>query len=348
MILYDGIIFALQSRGGISVLFSELLQRLDTRRLNFTLLRYDQGESPAVRNGRILRCVPRLMERYRRCDTGTLRPRLFHSTYYRLPTQSEYIVTTVHDFTYERFVNGPRRLVHSSQKKAAIRRADKIICVSRSTRDDLLEHVPGISEDRIVVVPNGVADDYRVLEGEAARTRDFALFVGTRGGYKNFIAAIEGVARISGLRLVCVGGGPFTQAEHRLLETYLAGRYTHVGFISNIRLNELYNQAFCLLYPSRYEGFGIPILEAMRAGCPVVAVAASSVPEVTGDAALLMEEGTAEEIAIALELLQDGALRNDMVAAGLRQAGQFCWDRTFAETLGVYRELLGNDVPQHA
>lgn len=347
MILYDGIIFALQSGGGISVLFSELLMRLDMQRRNFAMLRYDQGESPLVRHGYILRQTPRLMERYRRCDTGMLRPRLFHSTYYRLPTQARYTVTTVHDFTYERFVNGPRRLVHSWQKMAAIRNADKIICVSRSTRNDLLEYVPGISEDRIVVVPNGVAADYRVLERKTACPRDFALFVGSRGGYKNFLAAIKGAARVSGLKLVCVGGGPFTKAELGLLETYLPGRYTHAGFVSNVRLNELYNQAFCLLYPSRYEGFGIPVLEAMRAGCPVIAVATSSIPEVAGDAAVLLEEGTPEEIATALETLQDGSLRDRLVTAGLRQAGQFSWDRTFAETMDVYREVLGSEVPRH-
>lgn len=138
LILFDGIIFSLQSGGGVSVLFSEMLQRLDKQHRNFTLLRYDQSEC-LLRHGRTLRRAPRFMERYRRCDTSTLWPRLFHSTYYRLPTQAEYIVTTVHDFTYERFVNGPRRIVHSSQKKAAIRRADKIICVSYSTCLDLLE-----------------------------------------------------------------------------------------------------------------------------------------------------------------------------------------------------------------
>jgi mannosyltransferase len=343
MVRYDGIVFALQAFGGISVLFTELLCRLDRRGCDFDLARFSDN-GPAF-GGRLVQYAPRYGERFRSAEILGVQPcQIFHSTYYRLPSQSCKVVTTVHDFTYERFVRGPRRWVHSRQKNAAIRGADKVICVSNSTRADLLELLPDVSEDRIEVVPNGVSEVYRPLADGRLRTDDYVLFVGSRSRYKNFHAVVTALSGFRGLSLWCVGGGALAADERRVLEKNLPGRWLHAGQVDESKLNELYNDAFCLVYPSLYEGFGIPVLEAMRAGCPVIAVDSSSIPEVAGDAAILLDRGDPDEIRSALERLRSGALRTRYIRAGLARAQLFSWDETFQGTVRVYEELLGRQI----
>lgn len=323
MIYYDGVIFSLQKSGGVSVLFREIFDRLPEH-------------SYALK-------VPKLGTPWSRyCDVNVPLDsyEIFHSTYYRVPAvRGAKVVTTVHDFTYERFSRGPARWVHSWQKRRAVERADAIICVSESTKRDLLEFFGQHLDEKISVVHNGVSTDYHQLAGEEPSEQ--ALFVGTRAGYKNFANAVVAVAALKDLRLTCVGGGPFNETEIRLLDRHLPGRYCHAGYLDNSELNILYNRSICLLYPSLYEGFGIPVLEAMRAGCPVVAVGVSSVPEVAGDAALLLERGEVEEMVSALEFLKVAENRCHFQAQGLVQAQKFSWDLTFNETVAVYEKLTG-------
>lgn len=343
MIRYDGIVFALQATGGISVLFGEMFRNLERYGCEFDLTRFsDNGPAPS---GRWIRQAARIGERYRRAVIGALgADQIFHSTYYRLPAQPCKVVTTVHDFTYEKFVRGPRSWVHSLQKNAAIRGADKIICVSSSTRADLLALLPDVSEDRIEVVPNGVSEVYGPLPEARRRPQDYVLFVGARQGYKNFRSVVTALSGMRDLSLWCVGGGAFAADERQFVERNLPGRWLHAGRVGQSKLNELYNDALCLVYPSLYEGFGVPVLEAMRAGCPVVAVDCSSIPEVSGDAAILLESGDPDEIRAAVECLRSGPLRARYIQAGLARAQLFSWDETFSGTLRVYEELLGRKL----
>ena len=117
--------------------------------------------------------------------------------------------------------------------------------------------------------------------------------------------------------------------------------YFHYQGISAEDLNILYNNAFCLLYPSSYEGFGIPVLEAMRAGCPVVSTNLSSIPEVAGDAGLLVNNIKVEEFVKEIEKLEDNEFRDKIIAKGLEQSKKFSWDRCFEETFEFYKEVVG-------
>jgi mannosyltransferase len=338
-LVFDGIVFRLQRTGGISVLFTELLRRLPRDR--FTLVGFQAAPPPALAEVPYRATRARRLERYRRATFGA-EAELFHSTYYRVPAaRGPRVVTSVYDFVYERFSSGVRRAVHVGQKGAALARSDRIICISESTRRDLLTFCGVRYEGRTVVVPLAAAEGFRPLPGETRRAQ--VLFVGARGGYKNFAAVVEALGPLRDISLRCVGGGPFTPAERRQLEATLPGRYEGLGYLPDEALNREYNRSLCLAYPSRYEGFGIPVLEAMRAGCPVVAVGKSSIPEVAGDAALLLERGDVDELRAAFTRLRDGP-ESVLVERGFVQASRFSWDETARRTRAVYEELLGRSL----
>ncbi|WKW12476.1 glycosyltransferase family 1 protein [Pseudogemmatithrix spongiicola] len=336
-VLYDGIVFDLQAMGGISVLFREIITRCPPG--SFRFLGYGASPPAFVPTAAFERRRPRLLERYRDVPVEGRVP-LFHSTYYRVPASRRTpCVTTVHDFVYERFVGGLRTAVHARQKRAAILRADAIICVSESTRQDLAHYVGHRAAERAAVVHNGVADGFRPSVDAVVQPQ--VLFVGQRGGYKNFVGAVQALEALPDLALRCVGGGPFTAAEQALVDRCLPGRARWLGHLSDEQLNSEYNSALCLLYPSCFEGFGIPVLEAMRAGCPVVAVRAGGVPEAAGDAALLTERGDPDELRAAVASLFDARRRSELVARGLVQAARFGWERSYHGTRAVYESLLG-------
>jgi mannosyltransferase len=170
---------------------------------------------------------------------------------------------------------------------------------------------------------------------------DVILFVGDRAGYKNFDIAVETVRRRTDTVLVAVGGKSFPEDEQASVSAALEGRFRYYPKLDNSNLNQLYNLALCLLYPSSYEGFGIPALEAMQAGCPVIATDCSSLPEVCGDAGLLVAGITADSFAEKVDQLAAPEFRSAIVGKGLRQAARFSWDRTFSETIDFYRYIHG-------
>ena len=323
MIIYDNIVQTLQSSGGISVYFDNLIDSCRINRIPYTSIESENSKR-------------RLFERYRDCllaqTTG-----VFHSSYYRLPSQSRLkVVTTVHDFTYERFVKGPRQWIHTWQKNRSIQNSDIIICVSNNTAQDLMKYCP-VDESRVRIIYNGVSRIYQPLPYPVEST-NAVLFVGARGGYKNFLQAVKAVSSLSQLNLRIVGGGELTASEVRLLNQLLPGRYIWLGKLSDERLNEEYNHAYALIYPSAYEGFGIPIIEAMRAGCPVVAINVSSIPEVAGEAAVLVDFPSVDNLVYALNTV--ALQRKKLVSMGFKQAEKFSWTRCFEETLAVYNELV--------
>jgi mannosyltransferase len=246
---------------------------------------------------------------------------------------------TVHDFIYERFSRGPRRWVYTTQKYSAIRAAQAVICISESTRQDLLAHIDVRNEQSIHVIHNGVSEVFRPVSLAPAPML-YALYIGLRGGYKNFALALRAMEWLPDVELHCVGGGPFQPGELAGIPDSVIRRVRHVGFVDDETLNVLYNQAVCLLYPSSYEGFGIPVVEAMRAGCPVVSVACKAVMEVGGDALTIAEGLDPRALADAV-LKTTSSDRTRLIERGLSVAQAYSWEKTHAKTLEVYRSLLG-------
>jgi mannosyltransferase len=340
-ITIDGIIFSLQRQGGISVYSRKLLEHLKLEGTHATLLlehpvRQDVG-SYGTRVSVIGRRARRL-ERYRPCrvPAGTS---IFHSSYYRLPSIINIpSVVTVHDFAYERYAKGPKRWVHVHQKHVAIRAAQAVICVSEATRQDLLEFVGEIPGQTVHVIHNGVSEVFRPLALEPAPA-PYVLYVGERRGYKNFKLLLAAMEFLPDLELHCVGGGDLRAEELAAASASARHRIRHLGFVTDEALNGHYNRALCLVYPSSYEGFGIPVVEAMRAGCPVVSTRCKAVLEVGGDALTVAADIEPRTLADAVLRLTSAEYRNQMVSTGLEISRCFSWDRTHAGTLGVYRSL---------
>ena len=341
----DGIIFSLQNQGGISVLFRELLTRLERSGIGICLsLEQPLRQVVAQATGGDLQVVKlraRLGERYRPCRAPGAPMNVFHSSYYRQSANRQVAsVVTVHDFAYERCVGGMRSTIHTLQKNAAIRQARAIICVSESTRTDLLELVGVRSDQQVFVVHNGVSEffapapDSPMLESQ----RPYMLFVGQRARYKNFKLAASALDSLPGMELHCVGGGPLRPSELDSVAPGSRCRIRHWGAASQAQLHALYTGAVCLVYPSSYEGFGIPVLEAMRSGCPVVALASPGVLEVGGDA-LALAQPNGESVADAVRGLMEPARRERVRATGLARAAMFSWQRNFEQTTQIYRAV---------
>ena len=273
---------------------------------------------------------------------------LFHSSYYRTsPAANSANIITVYDFTYEYFRSGLPRLVHHNQKKQAIAKADGVICISDSTKRDLLKFFPQTLLSKIKTIYLSASAEYKknsVLdklptEFSEIVYKDIILFVGDRSHYKNFDVALKAVQITNEATLVVVGGKPFSESEMRNIRHKLNGRFYHFAKLDNEKLNHLYNMAAALLYPSSYEGFGIPILEAMQAGCPVITSNRSSIPEVCGDAGLMVEEISAERFAEKISLLKNNQFRETVIAKGFHQASKFSWNKTFTDTMDFYTEV---------
>ncbi|WP_231638310.1 glycosyltransferase family 4 protein [Piscinibacter sakaiensis] len=167
----------------------------------------------------------------------------------------------------------------------------------------------------------------------------FALFVGGRTGYKNFALAVEACAEVEKLHLFVVGGGPLAPAQRSLLELRLRGRYQYLGYVTDEELKRLYRAAYCLIYPSSFEGFGIPVLEAMAQGCPVVCLRIPSIEEIAGDVVLFCSDPTTHSLVVQLRRLLDPDLRDFLVKSGAKHARQFSWDATAERTSSFYKHI---------
>jgi len=306
-----------------------------TRRPDLVPEGIDAHELPAKSQvTRMLFSLPRALRR--------LRPSLGHFIYVVPPAYRGPAVVTVQDLSFEsdpELMSRRDRFMFGTFVPRSARRADRVLAISERTKRDLIEHY-GIPERKIVVTPLGVDPTFRP-NGATPDRPQYALFVGGIQPRKDPLTAIEALALVDGdLRLVLVGdekrGGDEVRAAVRRLG--LEPRVEFAGYVEHDGLAALYRGAACLVFPSRYEGFGLPVLEAMASGTPVVATTAGAVPEVAGDAAVLVEPGDPEALAVGIRhALGD---RDRLVAAGLERVRRFTWAETARLTLAVYRELL--------
>ena len=253
-------------------------------------------------------------------------------TQYALPFRSPCpVVVTIHDLSFEHGLMGRRdRLVFERVVPRAAREAARVLTVSERTKRDLVEHY-GIPPERIVVTPNGVDPAFHPATQDAPAARPYALAVGAIQERKNQPAALA-AAREAGLELVVVG----PVKDERVAAELREGGARLEGYVEVERLAELYRGAACLVQSSRYEGFGLPVVEAMASGTPVVTVPDPALVEVAGDAAVVVPEG---ELAAGIRRALEE--RDILAAAGLERARAFTWDETARDTVTAYVEALG-------
>ena len=279
-----------------------------------------------------------------RCD-------VFHATNFICPPSSKVpTVVTVHDIG---FVHHPETVSPAIRRMATLlpgvlRRASVVIAVSDFTRSELASWLPDVA-DRIVVIPNG-SHRRSVAPSDAGLDPGppYALMVGTLEPRKNVALALDAlrILRDRGveLRLVLAGSASpqFDLADHLRRRELGPSEIVHAGYVDDARLAALVAQARLLAFPSLYEGFGMPIIEAMEAGLPVVGVRAGATPEVAGDAAMLVDPGDAEGFADAMcRVADDAALRARLIAAGRARASLISWDRAADSALRLYHSLAG-------
>ena len=287
-------------------------------------------------------------------EGARLRPRLWHAPDHVCPQPLGWrTVLTVHDLAFWRLPeshSAPSRAYYAGLRRSA-RQATRIICVSQATRHDLLE-ATGIPEDRVRVVPE--APDPRYMQPPAAASfrdpdkagRPYLLCVGTIEPRKNLPAVFRALARLPRaerpeLRVVGAPGLDATAIQALPARLGLNGDVRFLGRRPTDELVTLYAGALALVYPSLLEGFGLPVLEAMAAGAPVMASNRSSVPEVAGDAAILVDPEDDTSIAAALErVATSSALRDDLRARGRARAARFSWEQTARLTLDVFAEAI--------
>lgn len=347
LIYYDNIIYSLQKAGGISLYWNKLTSRLLSMHEGIFFYEYpnDNIFNKEINNLKRESSFSYKLLRYLNFQKKIEKGSVFHSSYYRISKQKNIVnITTVHDFTYEYFVGGIKKFVHSLQKANAINNSDGIICISENTKKDLIKFYPNIDEDKIQVIYNGVSDEFHQLSNPSLHLTDmfsvlknekYILYIGDRSSYKNFDIAVDTVNQLQNYQLVIVGGKTLKDKEKMLIKN----KYFHFEGISSEELNILYNNAFCLLYSSSYEGFGIPIVEAMKAGCPVVS-SNISIPEIAGNAGLLVDNINSYSFIIEILKLEDETLRDEIITKGLVQSKKFSWDKCVNETYKFYKKIL--------
>ena len=352
---YDDQIMTRQQRGGVSRYFVELVEAyrqdpglgvsvdLDWRSSrNEHAVAAGLGRQPSRYRRRLRRLARRLPSMPPR------HPDIYHPTWYdadRLsPKPGPPMVVTVVDMIPEVFPDLFAGGNPHYAKEDFVRQASAVVCISDNTRRDLLR-VYGPLSAVVEVVPLAVGPEF--LPGQPLTRSvpdDYLLFVGKRGGYKDFVVALEAFARIRtehpNLSLIAVGGGKFGQQELAAIQRHAIEDFVLRLEATDEELPALYGASRAFVFPSRYEGFGLPTLEAMACGTPVVLADSSSHPEVGGDAALYFPPGDASVLGLqVLRILGDVELRGSLVERGLERAAAFTWHRTAAQTRDVYARV---------
>lgn len=355
-IIFDNIIFSLQTSGGISGVWKELITRINEMNdFECSYLEYSNSLKNINRNkiliseNNLLRTgsSPVFLQRFINPLVTSNEKFIFHSSYYRTCRNSNAVnITTVHDFIHEKFRSGLALYINHLQKKRALKNSKAIICISENTKNDLLKYFPNIDKKKIFIVHNGV--DSSVFKKLTIpkptlinNLGKYVLYVGNREQkYKNFISIIDALKFHPELNLVLVGGGAPSVKEYESLNKKLIGRIKYLENIDNQDLNILYNFAFALVYPSIYEGFGMPIIEAQSAGCPVIATNCSSISEIAQNTAILTDNGSSTEISNSLELLKNDNIRNIYVSKGFSNSERFSWDKMAKQIAEIYSTIL--------
>lgn len=360
-IVFSQDIFLLQKYGGISRYFFEIAKRISEKSGyqvsiagSFFINCYLDGYSPRLKKGLKLNfnnrfgyLIKTLSEWVALSKIKLIKPEILHVTYYNSKVskiKGTKIVITVFDMIHELFPNDfPLYDKTSKNKKHMVSVADHVICISEQTKKDLVK-LFHVDEKKVSVIKLGFEfGSTQVMKFE--NVRPYILFVGSRGGYKNFRSLLKAYAFNEKLfmhyDLVAFGGGKFTDEEISFIEKYkIAMNVKQINGDDSL-LHGAYKNASLFVYPSMYEGFGIPPLEAMSVGCPVACSNVSSIPEVVGEAAATFDPESFKSIEkVILKVLNDASYKSDLIEKGYERVKLFSWNKCAEETINIYQKVL--------
>lgn len=365
-VAFDYSIFSLQQFGGISRYIIKLANEINSESsveakvfAPLYVNQYISDLDSGICNGKKIPFIPpktgRIFDALN-CLTSSVsihkfKPDILHHTYFpRLPPMIRSVpkVVTVHDMIHEKFSTSFGFMDRTIQlKKKAIDTADHVICVSEATKNDLLE-IYNIDKASVSVVHHGWEEPPKAENSleKYSFERPFLLYVGNRNGYKNFSNFIKDYSNDHELKynfdVIAFGGGKFTKYEKKMFYDYkIDSDNIHQVSGDDALLSMLYRKASVFVYPSLYEGFGLPLLEAMSNSCPIVAHKVSSIPEVAGLAAEYIESNQPDEIAAAVKrVIFVKERRDELLHLGKQQLKKFSWSKCASETLRIYRNLI--------
>lgn len=284
-----------------------------------------------------------------------LRLDLFHSPYYLkpylLPCPSVVNIYDLISRLYPEYVSSGARVIFEMAIRLAIVTSRLVISVSQSAKEDLVRLL-GVPPSKVWVTPLGVDSQFKPVNEKAIFNlrqkhdlpEGYILYLGTNKPHKNLARLVGAFAKAKTERKLVLAGKEdprYSEAHEVTKQLGLQDRVVFLGQVSEDDLPALYSGAALFVFPSLYEGFGLPLLEAMACGVPVISSSTSSLPEIAGQAAVMVAPLDLSQLARALErVLGDSNLRASMHEEGLKQAAQFSWERTAVETLAVYRQVL--------
>jgi len=360
-VLYDHQAFTIQEYGGISRYFYELTSQLKgiPEMTIYNSLLFSNNEY--IRGNKIIQSTPffKRIKLQRKIETMNLLNEVrsksiykqnefdvFHPTYYDpyyLTIKSKKpIVITFHDLIHEKYKTHDRQTLNNKRK--VLNRADKIIAVSACSKQDLMEYYK-IPIEKISVIHLGSSIATMGIADKELDSENFVLYVGSRNDYKNFIFFVKSIAPLllkrKKLFLYCLGGGKFTHEELLLFQSLKIQDQIKMYSATDENLRKYYSSALAFFFPSIYEGFGIPLLEAMNCGCPIGASETSSLPEVAGKAALYFNPTDKDSIlSVAEALVSQQPIRANLIQNGFDRAKDFSWQQTARLTQDVYNKLI--------
>jgi len=357
-VIFGPEIWSLQTEGGISRYFQELIRGLSESGVSGTVLTQNYANSRlaganierfAIQSLKDFNHPYREISRFLAQETES---NIFHPTYYskslvEIREPKTKIVVTVHDMISELYPERkPRFRKVIDEKRISVDKADHVLSISNQTKEDLIR-IYGVPKEKISVIYLG--SNLHLLPkitSEPISRGEFILYVGKRGGYKNFSNFISAYSRSTFLKsnfsIIAVGGGGFSSREHlEFHDLKISDKVSQIDANDGVLAN-YYRRAACLVYPSLYEGFGLPPVEAMSLNCAVIASSGGSIPEICGRAAQYFDPTNINLIEQVLEnTLADEKLMQKMRKMGLALAESFTWEKTASDTLNVYKKLDG-------
>jgi len=358
-VLFDYQIFYMQKYGGISRYFANIqscIAQQNGFQLKTSLLyhnNYYLKNTGVFSNnfGSILfknkNNINKWNRRYSRLCLRANNFDVFHPTYYDpyfLPYLKKPFVLTVHDMIHELFPeNFLASDVYSGYKKLCINKADHIIAISETTKKDLQKFFD-IADDKITVIHHGINSEQPVTEQVDGLPSQYLLFVGQRSGYKNFkvlAKAFISIAQQHGdMHLVLAGGGKLSPAEEKFITSNSLEGRIHQITATDEQLNTLYQKAACFIFPSLYEGFGLPILEAFTNGCPMIVSDIACFREIAEDSVAYFNPSDATKLVQSVnQLLESATLKNSLINGGYKQLKKFPLELANEKTLNIYKML---------